>query len=214
MASDGKTKTVSTKLTKTEERTSFVPFKKAKHVIPDFEDLKPNTKYAFTFNPSDKYQSFKSLNRLIDFYKQLDNIFVYKNFSSKELYIELSPKGRLHLHGLIEVESVINFYLYEVPSLIRKGTLHINKIESHEKWHEYCSKQQYLHDYIAEETILPHPVLRLTDKRFIDHVIRPKPEGFQISDDMARPLSIKGRKKASVNKGIGSTDAKTPQCYV
>lgn len=222
MTENGKKTTVATKASEAKSKPFTVPFKKPKNTLISFEDLKEGKQYAFSYNPKDCYQSFNVIvtDRIREFYRHADTYFKYKNFSNKKLYVELSPKGRLHYHGIIEVEKVIEFFLYEIPSLLRCGTVCIKEFDDKgfEGWMKYCNKQCILHKYIGLKLALPHPIVKMTDTRFNlqktllieaseesieendEEASIESPTGFSISDDMARPLSIKGRKKASITK--------------
>lgn len=232
MASNGKQATVLTKVKSAKDKPHFDPYKKVKHEIPDLETLVVGKQYAFTYNPCDKYQGFNCVvtDRIREFYKHMDEFFGYKNFSNKKLWVELSPKGRLHLHGIIVVEQIVQFYLYEIPKLTRKGTVHIKAMtDDGSVWMEYCTKQHVLHQYIIDQLALPIPVMRLTETAFnlrktrvknaqislssewiseeeesdeSDHGPSETPKGFLIKDDYVRPLPRKRPVKSIKSKAL------------
>lgn len=143
-------------------QTEFKP----KNLLIDYEDIKEDVSYAFTFNPCDKYQHFKSSTRLSDFNKDLAVIFLYK-CAEYIMYPEISKSGRLHLHGTIRIQDKNEFYIHCIPFLLNKGTVAIVKIENAPKnakvfeyktWHDYETKQKDFHKYYYLNTFQNIPI--------------------------------------------------------
>lgn len=142
------------------------PSYKAKNILVDYEDLKEDTDYTFTYNPCDKYQHFKSHQRLILFNKDLKEILLYKCFEYS-LFPEISKKGRLHLHGTIRIIDKNEFYINVIPYLLSRGTIAITlekeiKTEKnkYKDWLGYCTKQKSFHQYYSIQTFQSVPIIR------------------------------------------------------
>lgn len=131
---------------------------KERNIIPELELMQPNKWYAFSCNPCDKYQHFKAMNRMGLFIGDLSNLFLHTGIYKYELYIELSPKGRLHLHGRIKINKIVEFYLNVVSYLTTRSTVVIKPIDDEKKWAEYCTKQHDLHNYIEIHHYTPMPI--------------------------------------------------------
>lgn len=110
--------------------------------IPKFEELKQHTTYAFTYAPSDKQQFWGETERLQMFKSKISYWFMSTLKQSHiKVRIELSPHGRLHLHGYITIENKMDFYLYTIPKLQDYGNIVIKPITSPDEWEKYCCKQ-------------------------------------------------------------------------
>jgi len=113
-----------------------------KNILPKLEDFTPDIAYAFTFNPCIGFTTTWQ-----DEYNHLCRQ-MFKIPVKCKLYIhfELSPSGKLHLHGSITVakEEVTPFYLYAIPYLLERGVLSIVPICQEDEgygWYQYCNKQ-------------------------------------------------------------------------
>lgn len=133
-------------------------FPKQRNELIDFEDLEINKWYAFTVNPIDKYQHFRSFNRSGECLKDLNSIFCHYKAYEIDLYPELSKKGRFHYHGIIKVMDKVWFYLSVIPHLLSVATISIKEIKDEAIWLEYCRKQHEFHDYITLNHFTPIPL--------------------------------------------------------
>lgn len=114
-----------------------------------YEDMETNKAYAFTFAPSDKIQFWDDPDRFNKFKQRIITSFT-SLFSAKGkvmVTIEVSPHGRLHLHGYLTIADKMHHYLYIVPQLEEYGTICIKQLTSDKEWNEYCTKQK-LTEYI------------------------------------------------------------------
>lgn len=130
---------------------------KLKHTIPDMEIVVPRTEYAFTLNPTDQYQHFRAQDRVKDFINDVKRLLQLSYNIKYVLYIELSPKGRLHLHGTIEFKdetTIYNWYLKHLRYLMHQGTVCIKPITDYDKWIIYCDKQHGFHKYIQKQYVI------------------------------------------------------------
>lgn len=110
-------------------------------IIP-LENIKLGEFYTFSLNMSDQYDSLEQ------------SIMAYKYFLKKycsdlskfELYFEISPTGRLHMHGIIVFESNIAIVKwYHNNNIIKNiASYEIDTIDNMETWQIYCKKQQHI----------------------------------------------------------------------
>ena len=114
------------------------------------EALEKCDPYAFTLNPKDPFQSFKSnsTRRFFDFKHQMETTLysILRPFASYSLIIEISKKGRLHMHGTIVINDRLGFFLSAIPKLMELGTYKLAKLADRKVWSIYCHKQDYLFD--------------------------------------------------------------------
>jgi len=113
------------------------------------EDMKINTPYAITINPNDNFQyiGLTTVQRLKTF-RNTQEIFLERLFSPNSIYkfnIEVSAKGRLHLHGVIKVKDIQSFYVFAIPQLLTKSMVEIDTLNDRTIWDRYCTKQNDLH---------------------------------------------------------------------
>lgn len=112
-----------------------------KNEIPKFETVAPYDMLAFTVNPEPQY--FGDLERLQKVIYYMKKLLASPNYEYK-LYIEISPKGRIHGHGWITIVDPIKFYLFDIEKLIKHSTICIKPIDNDEKWTDYCTKQAHI----------------------------------------------------------------------
>lgn len=118
-------------------------------------ELKENVDFALTISPSDRMQYFDNSNRLqvsyitmLKTYKDL--LKMYTN--NYKLFLEVSPKGRIHYHGTINIKDLIGFLLYVIPQLEKTCNICIKNIDNDDEWKNYCLKQQELvKHYLCEQ---------------------------------------------------------------
>jgi len=119
-------------------------FDKPKHSLPKMEDVESGDVFAFNFAPTDKYQFFdeNSVRRPHEFKKAIQllfkkNIYPYAKYKCN---IEVSPMGRLHIHGKITINDPLGFYL-DIHRLMNAGTVVIKFLQD-DGWDDYCIKQK------------------------------------------------------------------------
>lgn len=74
------------------------------------------------------------------------------------MYLEISPTGRYHFHGIIKIKNVLNFFVHDLYRLKQIGTYEIDTIKDLEVWTKYCSKQDYLIKDIFRGMVYNNPV--------------------------------------------------------
>lgn len=113
------------------------------------EDAKLDTPYAFSFNPEHqtnlydkKSDSFQYTYALVKMDQYMKKMLVKLKASAYLMYQELSPLGRIHYHGYIQILNIVDFFVYDVPLLKSYGTFCIKPIDDAALWAEYVRKQQ------------------------------------------------------------------------
>ncbi|AXH73544.1 MAG: putative replicase [Cressdnaviricota sp.] len=143
-------------------KTHFKPL----HTIPSPEEIHLKTKYTFNFNPSDEYQYFGKEDRL-KMFTNWSNTYVFNTFCAKlEVYLEISRLGRLHYHGTIEFDNVLDireFFIDKLHSITLKGTLEIDTITDLNIWMTYCTKSKHVISYSYKSS----PFRRLTSQQMV-----------------------------------------------
>lgn len=112
----------------------------AMHQAPAPEDVIIGELYSFSFNPSRTPKDGhlgKFINDMHTFIDGLNNCTI-------DMSPELSRMGRLHFHGVITIDKIIEFYLYDLHKLKDAGTFEIDTIQDIVKWNEYVYKQSKL----------------------------------------------------------------------
>lgn len=126
--------------------------RKPKTQIPEMDTIVTGVTYAFTYNPSDKHQYFGQSNRLNKCVADLDTIMFYKSMRY-EIYPELSRKGRIHFHGYVIFDEIVDSYMYSIPFLLKHGTVVIKQIDDSVTWMQYCCKQYKFHEWCNYQLI-------------------------------------------------------------
>lgn len=125
-------------------------------------------KYSFTFNFNNDHQYFNSnsANRIHEIFKSYKSILLcLDNCSSYSLYPEFSTPNstsslskkkthqimghgygntgcRFHVHGTIQFNDVMNFYIVDYINLLKYGLFEIDTIDDPKLWLRYCTKDK------------------------------------------------------------------------
>lgn len=141
-----------------------------KHQGLKMEDIKLSTCYAVTLSPPDNrglvsrriwniQTPTKILEENIDKHVQ---IFKSLKYCELELNPELSPKGRLHYHGVIIIKDVLNFYYHDLHILNETMSYEIDTLsedaEGLLKYTSYCVKQRPIFEAYAKATGTKLPI--------------------------------------------------------
>lgn len=119
----------------------MVDYKNDRPQVLKLEDYVPCKGYAFTVNPAEQY--FGDLDRM----KKVLNLMMAKMRSpyfEYDLYIEVSPSGRIHGHGWIWIHKPLEFVLFDVPHMHRFMNIKIDEINDPQIWEDYCTKQCHI----------------------------------------------------------------------
>lgn len=145
-------------------------FSQAPHKCLKIEDMKVCTPYAISLNPEiqfvgydrkTKSNTYTSPNMAMSQYITLH--LTHCKYSTYELYFELSPIGRQHYHGIIQISDIEQFYTKDIHILKTLGTFDISHLfckkdrngeeseggdpervdlSPEDSWLAYCTKQQ------------------------------------------------------------------------
>lgn len=120
---------------------------KYKHNIIEPEKVNPDELLSFSFNPEEQplFEKFycMRLNNLADWSRRQKDILSTLRYAKVSCVLEISRKGRMHMHGFIKIHKIAEFYLMDLKKLMHYGTLEIDSITNVEKWYDYiykCSK--------------------------------------------------------------------------
>lgn len=149
---------------------------KVKNKCIPLEDIIVGKRYVFTINPCDKYQHFRSMNRMGNCLADLEKeIFcVQSKTYQTDIWPELSPRGRFHLHGYIRIYKPIEFMLYVIPSWCTKASFTIEQekecdSEKWDDWHDYCNKQECFHIFLQTNHFITIPMsFGVSEKELIE----------------------------------------------
>jgi len=149
---------------------------KPRNEVVKYECLATDTMYAFTYSPADNHQFWGECDRYQQFKAKMNTFFMsILKVSSIQFRYEVSPHGRLHLHGYIKGYHKMDFFLFEIPKIEDYGTLVIKEITEPEKWVEYCTKQHLPPDDWYYLPIVHKPLTK-RNKRGIRVVFPPDTE--------------------------------------
>nr|DAW08393.1 MAG TPA: Rep protein [Bacteriophage sp.] len=142
--------------------------------------------YSITVSPSDHHQYFESKERLKMFFNWAQITFYRLLLNTEyEMHIEVSPMGRLHLHGKIKLlnkERLLKFYLYDIPRINNISVFEIDTISDMVKWDTYCTKQKTLQlGYISHKDKLNKLALIDIESEVIYKKIEMKPDKSLVS---------------------------------
>lgn len=135
--------------TKTRTKTSH-----SSYITP--EDVETDKWYAITLNPCNKFQFYKLKNTSrFSHFKASMVTLLKKHFTFPyRFYVEMSSKGRLHLHGRVKFDTLgqsldlYNFFMriedlnlctYMFSNL--KESLSVDKKKQYKDWATYSKKQ-------------------------------------------------------------------------
>lgn len=141
-------------------------------VMP-YEEYVIGRRYAFTINPelqcvevSDSTDRYKAVRQ------QILKILNHDSFDY-ELYLELSPTGRVHGHGYIVFHNPFVFVMTHLHQICMRATVCIKYIDDEAKWQQYILKQVASYpDVIMPLTIVRRPSNKLINQIVPDKVIK------------------------------------------
>lgn len=127
-------------------------------------------KYTFNFNPemqpkrngySEEVDSFKKFND-----KMRETLGTLK-YALVDVCLEISQTGRLHYHGYIVIEQIIEFFFYDIPLLQSLGAYEIDTIADEVKWEAYVIKLRLLMKPFCEKKHLTFNINTIMNKRYV-----------------------------------------------
>lgn len=114
--------------------------------LPKIEDIPIGVAMAITIAPCDKHQYNDTGNRLEAWSRWVKHTVLplFTPFSCVEWFTELSPKGRLHLHGTIvfpNLGAIKEYAINHIAGIVDKFQIVIKPIDKMDVWMGYCTKQ-------------------------------------------------------------------------
>lgn len=109
------------------------------------EDIDKGYTYAFTFNPEiqPEHNGYKEkLDNFVKFDKSMTTLLGTMRHADVKVYMEISQAGRLHYHGYIMINDIVDFCFYDLDNLKKNGSYEIDFINDKEIWEEYVTKQR------------------------------------------------------------------------
>lgn len=142
-----------------------------KQKAPKMEQYIINVIYAITLSPPDRRQlnGAKMIkgNELETYKTLMENInedlqyFKKLKYSSLELYPELSPTGRLHYHGYIQIKDILKFTYHDLH-LLNQISYEIDTMSEDPcgiyKYEQYVLKQKELWKPFIEYESMEYPI--------------------------------------------------------
>lgn len=137
------------------------------------ENVDTDALYAFNWNPITQpvMDSAGGYTRWLTGCRRLLNRCLNCEITSVP---EVSPKGRVHFHGLLSIDNVINFYLFDLQKLMGFGSLKIATIADSEVWRIYMYKQEALMKPFCEDVhaiVYEYTTTRQLGPQYIDGII-------------------------------------------
>lgn len=117
-------------------------YKNYSNPAPELEKVNVGDELSITINAS---ETFGKLNEYIRHYIYLMKHYMIPYMEIKEMYPELSPKGRLHYHGIVKFTSLKKIIAWYFQGQHIKGfNISLDTITDSKKWKKYI-KKQYKH---------------------------------------------------------------------
>lgn len=113
---------------------------KEKHKAPSPEDVDTKQLYSFNFNPIKQPKVGQLGSYLNKIWDEIDGCIN----CTVQMVPELSRLGRLHFHGIVSIDKIMQFYLSDIHKLMKEGTVYIDTIDDLGLWNEYMFKQRTL----------------------------------------------------------------------
>ena len=124
--------------------------------ILKIEDVKEGIYYAMTISPCDDHQYWREDDRVSKFQTYMRNYMVKKLLPNDFIfYIEVSPQGRLHLHGRLKFKnkkSIMEFYVSTIRFLVLHNQIELDTIKDEDTWNNYITKQKVYNFGIIESS--------------------------------------------------------------
>lgn len=115
-------------------------------VMLPIEEVKPNIWYALTIAPCDDHQKWDETDNRLREFKAYHKTYILKQLlpNKFEMFVEVSPTGRLHFHGRImfsNVDMITKYYLCTIHRLLKSNQVEMDTIGDQDVWTRYCTKQ-------------------------------------------------------------------------
>lgn len=116
-------------------------YEKPRNCTIKLEDIKENTLYSLSLNPSEQHYK-KATDRMLYVIGDVLKLFHRDRSCVGHVYVEVSPHGRIHFHGVLGILDRLDFYVNMVPKIEDAYTIEMDTIKDEAIWKDYCQKQQ------------------------------------------------------------------------
>lgn len=111
---------------------------KLKNELPRLETMVKGKMWALNVHPEAQYwDEVDRLDKFVRLMKKLLNSM----YIEYQVNVEISPYGRLHVHGYVWIHDPFKFYLHDVHRLLERATVVIKPIDNFDTWDDYATKQ-------------------------------------------------------------------------
>lgn len=108
------------------------------------ENMSIGVRYSFSINPEKQPSDMKSINNIVEWYNYITKQLALLKYCSVVVALEISCNGRLHYHGYITIENIIDFFYEDIKRLQLIGAYEIDTVEDVVKWDKYINKLEKL----------------------------------------------------------------------
>lgn len=127
-----------------------------RHKGVPIESLTSGQLLSFNVSPHHQPDSYDSLRRWLI---QWHDFFVDYRLNDIDLYLESSPTGRFHFHGIIRFTN-LKHYLFMLNKLNENASYEVDTIKDLTVWMKYCTKQYTLmREDMGMENVLTYPII-------------------------------------------------------
>lgn len=123
------------------------------------EEIELNKAYTISINPKIQPDDMSKKKVYVWYRKFYEFVNKYKDGVYLSLYIESSPTGRLHFHGILKVLEIIK-YIDLLQALSASCSYEIDTIENLEntEWFDYMRKQREIWEEYFRKNIIGYPM--------------------------------------------------------
>lgn len=118
------------------------------HEMIKFEDLPIGVDLAITINPEVQFTGWDAKRHCLHYSKPhtmmkgyMQGCLSHLKYTLYDLHYELSPTGRQHYHGTIQVTHKLEFFTRDVHILQSIGSICMRVVTAPDEWTKYCLKQ-------------------------------------------------------------------------
>lgn len=106
------------------------------------EQIEVGKEYTFSINPERGVVSFDALTTEREVLNVIKDTRIIANKMVNKYYLitELSSKGRVHFHGVVNITNRYKFIMHDLPLWRKFGTYEVDVISNHDIWYTYMTK--------------------------------------------------------------------------
>lgn len=160
------------------------------HTSVDIDKIDSRVLYGLTINPSNQHDVKDASGYIVkDRPKAASKIMKIRlqglKGSKYKLFFEVSPLGRLHWHGYIQIYDIKEWALNDIALLISLGAICIKPMTLDNRWPVYCKKQADLWGISISHINFPENMLVPYDKEPVPivHLAYKEPPIAHYDDD-------------------------------